>query len=643
MKNRIIKKLTAAVMAFTLTGVAVSVPVDSNNIFNSILTANAKSMYDDMFDEDTGVLTLSGYIDKDEIRNFRKKAQVTSVVVDGEHETVLPKNCWGLFMGYSNVVSIDLSGAKSHLVEDINYMFNCCRNLSSVNLSGFNTSKVTTMYRVFGDCDNLESIDVSSFDTSEVTHFYATFQGCDKLKSINLSSFDTSNAVDMTSLFSDCSSLESLDISNFTTSKVAIMNQMFCGCSSLTDLDLGNFDTSSAVDMDGMFWHCSSLKEIDLSNFDTSRVTDMCGMFSGCNNLSKIYVGSGWSTESAERYEMFDGCKKLVGGAGTKYDANHVGIEYAHVDGGKDDPGYLTFKGNDFFKTQNLILSGQIGVSFNLDLSSLTEQERNASYMEFKVNGRTSKVPFDKNSKNASGKYYSFTCYVTSVEMADTITATFHYGNGKTVSKKYSVLDYINAIEKNASSFDNKTLYLIRSIADYGHYSQPFLAASNNWTIGKEHKEMSKHYTGSYSYDDIKKAAGKYQRVLDLGKSDIEKITYSLSLNSGTSLNVFIKAKDNYKGSVKVTTKKGNTVMSYTAVKQADGRYKVTIPDISAHQLGDIYTITAETTNGTATCSLSALSYVYAILDGSSNNTSKNAVSSLYIYYDATLNYRSKA
>jgi hypothetical protein len=86
MKNRIIKKLTAAVMAFTLTGVAVSVPVDSNNIFNSILTANAKSMYDDMFDEDTGVLTLSGYIDKDEIRNFRKKAQVTSVVVDGEHE-----------------------------------------------------------------------------------------------------------------------------------------------------------------------------------------------------------------------------------------------------------------------------------------------------------------------------------------------------------------------------------------------------------------------------------------------------------------------------------------------------------------------------------------------------------------------------
>ena len=114
-------------------------------------------------------------------------------------------------------------------------------------------------------------------------------------------------------------------------------------------------------------------------------------------------------------------------------------------------------------------------------------------------------------------------------------------------------------------------------------------------------------------------------------------------MNSGTSLNVFIKAKDNYNGSVKVTVKKGNSVTSYTAVKQSDGRYKVTIPNISAHQLGDTYTITASTTNGTAKCSLSALSYVYAVLDGNSNNTAKNAVSSLYIYYDATLNYRSKA
>ena len=35
-------------------------------------------------------------------------------------------------------------------------------------------------------------------------------------------------------------------------------------------------------------------------------------------------------------------CTKLVGGAGTKYDENHIDHTYAHIDGGTSNPGYLT-------------------------------------------------------------------------------------------------------------------------------------------------------------------------------------------------------------------------------------------------------------------------------------------------------------
>ena len=144
--------------------------------------------------------------------------------------------------------------------------------------------------------------------------------------------------------------------------------------------------------------------------------------------------------------------------------------------------------------------------------------------------------------------------------------------------------------------------------------------------------------------DIIKNETSKFQRVVNLGKSDINSITFSLSLKSDTTLNVFIKPNSNYTGNIKITTKKGNTLTSYTAEKQEDGRYKVTIPNIIPHQLGDMYNVTAETNNGTATCSLSALSYVYAILNGSSyDKTAKDAVSSLYKYYEATMNYRSKS
>ena len=295
------------------------------------------------------------------------------------------------------------------------------------------------------------------------------------------------------------------------------------------------------------------------------------------------------------------------------------------------------------FRTHDLVLSGQMGVDFYLDLSSLTEEEKAESYMEFTVNGRNSEDTYDADFKNATGKYYGFTCYVTSVEMADTIKAVYHYGNGQTIEKEYSVLEYISKIENNAANYDENTLYLIRSIADYGHYAQPFLAASNNWKIGTDHNEMSKYYTDSYSYESIRKETAAYDRVIDLGTSDISEITYSLSLDAETSLNVFVKPKKNYSGDVKIKVK-GSSLKSYTAVKQADGRYKVTIPNIAAHQLGNAFTVTAETANGKASCSISAISYVYSVLRaGTFDENALNAVSAFYKYYDATMKYRNKA
>lgn len=39
---------------------------------------------------------------------------------------------------------------------------------------------------------------------------------------------------------------------------------------------------------------------------------------------------------------MFNGCNTLIGGRGTKYNSSHIDAEYAHIDGGTSNPGYLT-------------------------------------------------------------------------------------------------------------------------------------------------------------------------------------------------------------------------------------------------------------------------------------------------------------
>ena len=96
-----------------------------------------------------------------------------------------------------------------------------------------------------------------------------------------------------------------------------------------------------------MFANCSSLKILDLSSFNTPLVTNMEYMFSGCSNLRTIYVSDDWTTEAVTRSEdMFYDCLELVGGQGTAFnpDSWFIDKRYAHIDGGPDDPGYLTAK-----------------------------------------------------------------------------------------------------------------------------------------------------------------------------------------------------------------------------------------------------------------------------------------------------------
>ncbi len=61
MKNRLMKKITAASMAFVLAGGAVSVPVDGKPVFSSALTAKAIG-FSATLNESTGVLTINGEV-----------------------------------------------------------------------------------------------------------------------------------------------------------------------------------------------------------------------------------------------------------------------------------------------------------------------------------------------------------------------------------------------------------------------------------------------------------------------------------------------------------------------------------------------------------------------------------------------------
>jgi hypothetical protein len=292
------------------------------------------------------------------------------------------------------------------------------------------------------------------------------------------------------------------------------------------------------------------------------------------------------------------------------------------------------------FKTQSLTLGGTIGVNFYADLSPLTDEEREGCRATFAVNGRTIEDGYDADFKN-SKDYYGFTCPITSVEMADEITATLSWGDGKSVTKTSSVANYMKTFEDYAGSFDETTRALVRSVADYGHYAQPFLARERGWEVGKDHVEMpaANEWVGTEA-DEAESASAGYTIARDLPEGCGFRVqTQSLILDSGTDLCLYATCEEG----VSLT---GATLADGTELaceRMPDGRWCVTIPRIRAHELGRQWEVKVSSSTGAVgTVRTSALVWVRSALSYDawrSDQLARNAAASIWRYAKAAEAY----
>ena len=256
------------------------------------------------------------------------------------------RDLWDSHAGDITTVVFDDSFADcTTLTSTASWFKNFHKLTSIVGISNLKTDNVTSMLWMFSGCSSLTSLDLSNFNTENVTNMVGMFEICSALTSLDLSNFNTEKVTNMNGMFYCCSGLTSLDVSSFNTANVTDMSLMFTRCSGLTSLDVSNFNTEKVETMSYMFWFCSGLTSLDLSSFNTDKVDYMRRMFHDCSGLTTIYAGSEWSTEHvANSSNMFSGCINLVGGLGTTYDENHIDGTYARVDGGAEEPGYLTYK-----------------------------------------------------------------------------------------------------------------------------------------------------------------------------------------------------------------------------------------------------------------------------------------------------------
>jgi hypothetical protein len=87
-------------------------------------------------------------------------------------------------------------------------------------------------------------------------------------------------------------------------------------------------------------------------------------MFRNAINLTTIYVGSNWNTSNVSYSTyMFTNSKKIVGGAGTTYNASHVNNEYARIDNPPSNPGYFTAAGSKGTNSLNSLAKASVNVT----------------------------------------------------------------------------------------------------------------------------------------------------------------------------------------------------------------------------------------------------------------------------------------
>ena len=299
--------------------------------------------------------------------------------------------------------------------------------------------------------------------------------------------------------------------------------------------------------------------------------------------------------------------------------------------------------------SNTMTLGGSISLNFYYDLSQIPADKKADTYVEFEVNGKKQTASFDANKMNSKKTAYGFTCMLTSVSMADDVKATVHYfdenGNEKTFVTNSNAQAYL---QKFDDTDGEKTYNLVKAVNDYGYYLQKYLctAAATPWTYGIDHVSMAKCFTDTSTYlnnlNTYRNELSTYAKQINKN-ADINKFNYSLSLEADTTLIVRVKPESSYTGSLNIAVKdsSGNAV-TFTTSKMSDGRTQVNIPNISAHKLGETYTVSVKTTNGTSTFKASALSYVYEGISDFGSAEEFNAMCSIYEYYKKTIAFRTK-
>lgn len=284
-----------------------------------------------------------------------------------------------------------------------------------------------------------------------------------------------------------------------------------------------------------------------------------------------------------------------------------------------------------------LSLDGTIGVNFYVDMSGVAEADKSDYSMHFTVNGVERTVGFDADACRTLNEklYYRFTCPVAAKQMTDTIEAQLFKGEAAVSDVyDYSVKTYCDRMIPKEDT--TNLTGLLKAMLNYGGYAQVYFNNYNGSNLANAGL-YDENPVEAVIADDLEDYLYTTQDGYPTG---ITQIGATLLLESSTTIRFYIHGSvDGYTFYVNGTKCEPIKNEGNNADETAD--YYIEVPNISVRQLGTAYTLSICDTSGAEVYSVdySALTYAYNMIKNSKDDSLKNVVKALYLYYNASKTY----
>lgn len=371
--------------------------------------------------------------------------------------------------------------------------------------------------------------------------------------------------------------------------------------------------------------------------------------------LQGVQEGNVWGqTIGTDKYPVLGGKKVYQTTPCISY-TNSTSIEKNHVD--TDGDARCDSCHEDLNKTTaeklegyTLSLNGNIGVNFYMSLPDEMASNENA-YMEFTLPNTEEKTKVYVTGTHEDGAtattdtiddktYYVFSCEVAAKEMTDEIQAQMIVGAEKGTLYTYTVKDYADYILNNASTYGDKVVTLVKSMLNYGAYSQTYFGYQTEKLANADLAEADKTL-GALTAEDLV----SYKPTVTMSGNEVcTFVSAYLTLQSETKMNIYIKFADEVELEGVYFSINNDSISLEKLVKGTgsyEGYYKITIDNIPASALDDMYNVSIIISGiGQSMLSYGPMSYCYSVLasDTTSDNL-KNVAKAMYIFNQAANNY----